>query len=82
MKKITVEKSFGFIIHIALKCHMETPCVTTFISNKEKCHVFLFIFSLFSTTKLENRRAEQLLPCGGGGCTSGSLRMVEKAGRR
>jgi hypothetical protein len=82
MKKITVEKSFGFIIHIDFEMYHGNTLCHTFISNKEKCHVFLFIFSLFSTTKLENRRAEQLLPCGGGGCTSGSLRVVEKAGRR
>jgi hypothetical protein len=29
------------------KYHKETPWVTTFISNKLKCHAFLFIFSCF-----------------------------------
>jgi hypothetical protein len=38
------------------KYHKETPCVATFISNKQKCN-----FSLFSSTKLENRRAEKVL---------------------
>jgi hypothetical protein len=42
---------------------METPCVTTFISNKQKCHFILF---LFSSTKSENRRVEQVLPRGEG----------------
>jgi hypothetical protein len=31
---------------IAWKYHKETPCIATFILNKQKCHVFLFIFSL------------------------------------
>jgi hypothetical protein len=35
--------------------HKETPCVTSFISNKLKCHVFCFTFSLFSSIKSENR---------------------------
>jgi hypothetical protein len=30
-----------------------------------KCHVFHFIFHGFSPTKLENRRAEQILELGG-----------------
>jgi hypothetical protein len=34
--------------------------ITTFISNKQKCHVFLF--NLFSSAKSENRRVEQVLP--------------------
>jgi hypothetical protein len=29
---------------------------------KLKCHIFHFIFSPFSPTKLENRRVEQVLP--------------------
>jgi hypothetical protein len=44
------------------KYNNETPCVTTFISNEQKCHVFIFIFSLFPSTKPENRRLEQVLP--------------------
>jgi hypothetical protein len=43
------------IIHNTWKCHKETFCVTTFISNKQK---YLFLFH-FSSTKLENRWAEQ-----------------------
>jgi hypothetical protein len=35
-----------------------------YISNKKKCCVFLFIFYLFSSAKLKNRRAEQVLPRG------------------
>jgi hypothetical protein len=37
-----------------------------FISNQQKHHVFLVIFYVFSTTKSEKKRAEQVLPRGGG----------------
>jgi hypothetical protein len=43
------------------KYHIESLYVATFVSNKLKCHVFCFIFSLFSPTNSENRRAEQAL---------------------
>jgi hypothetical protein len=49
MKKIAGDKPIG------------VPCVATFISNKQKCHVFLF-----SSTQQENRRVEQVLGEGGG----------------
>jgi hypothetical protein len=42
-----------------------------------KRHVSLVIFYVFSSTKLENRRAEQVLPRTGGGggtCGNGELR--------
>jgi hypothetical protein len=45
---------------------METSSAATFISNKLKYHVFLLIFSLFSSIKLENKMAEQVLPREGG----------------
>jgi hypothetical protein len=53
MKKIKGDKPIGV---------KEIPCVATFISNKLKCHVFHFLFSLLSSTQLENRRVEQVLP--------------------
>jgi hypothetical protein len=56
------------------KYHKETPCVDTFISN--------FFFLLFSSTKLENRRAEQVLPGEGRVGTSGRVEVVGKGGRR
>jgi hypothetical protein len=43
------------------KYHKETPCAAIFISNKLKCHVFLFVFSLFSSTKSENKKAKKIL---------------------
>jgi hypothetical protein len=47
----------------------KTCCVATFISNKQKSHAFLFMFYLFSSTKSENKRVEQVMPFRGG--TSG-----------
>jgi hypothetical protein len=44
------------------KCHKKTPCLATFISNKQKYHVFSFIFYLFSSTKSEECRTG---PAGG-----------------
>jgi hypothetical protein len=38
----------------------------SYLYLKLKCHVFCFVFSLFSSTKLENRRLEQVLPRGEG----------------
>jgi hypothetical protein len=35
-----------------------------FISNKQKCYVFLFMFLLFFSAKSENRREEHVLPRG------------------
>jgi hypothetical protein len=40
------------------KYHKKTACVA--ISKKQKCYIFFFVF-LFSSTKSENRRAEQVL---------------------
>jgi hypothetical protein len=52
MKKNRGDEIIGVIIHL----YKETPCVA--ILNKQKCH-------LFSSTKSENRRVEQVLPGGG-----------------
>jgi hypothetical protein len=67
MKKSSGDEPIWVIIH------RETPCVA--ILNKQKCH-----FSPFSSTKLENRRTEQVLPgAGGGGVgTSGREEVAEK----
>jgi hypothetical protein len=62
MKKIKGDKPIGVIIHLYIE-------VATFISNKQKCHFFLFL-----SIKLENRKVEQLLPCGGEGESVGGRR--------
>jgi hypothetical protein len=38
----------------------------SYVYLKLKCYGFCFIYSLFSPTKLENRRVEQVLPKGEG----------------
>jgi hypothetical protein len=37
---------------------MKIPCVAIFISKKELCNFFIFFFS---STKSENRRADQVM---------------------
>jgi hypothetical protein len=49
------------------KYHKETPYIATFISYKQKCHVFLTIFSLFSSRKSEESGRTPVW----GGCYSG-----------
>jgi hypothetical protein len=46
------------------------------ISNQQKHHVFLFIFNLFSSMKLENRRADGGLGTSGGGRCQGRGRRM------
>jgi hypothetical protein len=83
MKKVGEDKPIGLIIiHIYMEISQgNSPCVDTFISNKLKCHVFHFIFSLFPSIKLENRRANKSCPGGRAG-TSGSGGTMRKGGRR
>jgi hypothetical protein len=56
VKKIRGDKQLGLSNIYTWKYHEETHCVATFISNNQKCHVFLFIFSLFSSTKEQEGR--------------------------
>jgi hypothetical protein len=58
MKKIRDESS-GVIIHIYVELSQGNS-----LYHKLKCHDFHFVFSLFSPTKSENRRVEQVLPGG------------------
>jgi hypothetical protein len=81
MKKIGGDKPIGVVIHTCIEIAQGNSLVATFISNKLKCHVFHFIFSLFSSTKSENRMAEQVLPMGRAG-TSGKGEVLGKGSRR
>jgi hypothetical protein len=81
MKKISGDKPIGITIHVYMKISQGNSCVATCISNKQKCHVFLFVFSLFSSTRLENRKAEQVLPGRRVG-TSGRGEVAGKLGKR
>jgi hypothetical protein len=56
------------------KQYKDSPCVTIFISNCKKYHVSLIIFYVFSSTKLENRKVEQVL--------GGRAALVPMGGRR
>jgi hypothetical protein len=60
MKKIRGDNPIGIIIHMYMERSQGNSCVAPFISNKQKCHFILFLV-LFSSMKLENRRAEQVL---------------------
>jgi hypothetical protein len=57
MKNIGVDKTPGVIIS-------QGNSLYDYLYLKPKCHVFCFIFSLFSPTKSGNRMAEQFLPRG------------------
>jgi hypothetical protein len=78
MKKNGGDEPIGVIIYIyTRKYYKRTPCVATFISNKQKCH---FFFLLFSSTKLENRKGEEAYQREGVG-TSGIGEVAQKVGR-
>jgi hypothetical protein len=65
MKKIRHDKPSGIIIHTYMEISQGNSLYSYFYL-KLKCHVFHFILSLFFPTKLENRRAEQVLLRGEG----------------
>jgi hypothetical protein len=63
---------------------MEIPqgsSLCSYLYLKLNVMFFCFIFSLFSPTKSENRKAEQILPRGRAG-TSGRVEVLGKGGRR
>jgi hypothetical protein len=64
MKKIRGDKPIWAIIHTYMEIPQGNSQCSSFISHKLKCPVLHFIFSLFSPTKSENKRAEQVLPKG------------------
>jgi hypothetical protein len=66
MKKIRGNKPIRVIIHMHMEISQDI-CVATFISDKQKYHVFLCIIALFSSKKSENRKAEQVLTRAGNG---------------
>jgi hypothetical protein len=69
MKRNRGYEPIGIIIHIYMEMLQgNSLCIAIFILNKQKYHLFLF-----SSTKSENRKAEQFLPRGwgwGGGLVS------------
>jgi hypothetical protein len=60
LRKMNGQNLEGVKFH-TWKYHKKTLCVAAFITNKQKYYVFIFIFSLLSSAKSENRRAKQVL---------------------
>jgi hypothetical protein len=52
MKKNRGDEPIGVIIHIHMEISQGNSLVVTFISNKQKCHLFLFFFFIL----LQNKR--------------------------
>jgi hypothetical protein len=72
MKKIRGDKSVEVIIHIYMeKTRGNSLCSYLYLKQAKVSYFSFFIFSLFSSTKLENKRAEQVLPTAGRTGTSG-----------
>jgi hypothetical protein len=61
MKKIRGDKPVGVTIYLYMEISQgKSLCIHLYL-KQAKCHVLLFLFSPFSSTKLENRRAKQVL---------------------
>jgi hypothetical protein len=58
MKIIRGDKLSGILMHAYMEISQENS-LCSYLYLKPKCHVFHFIFSLFSPTKLENKWAQQ-----------------------
>jgi hypothetical protein len=63
MKKIEEINQLRLQYICTWKYHTECPCVATFISNKLKCHIFLFLFFLLQNWRTRGGTA---LPTGEG----------------
>jgi hypothetical protein len=62
MKKIKGDKPSGVIMHRYMKISQGNSLCSYLYLKQAKMSCFCFIFSLFSSIKSENRRAEQVLP--------------------
>jgi hypothetical protein len=61
MKRSSRNKPMWVVVHICMEEYYESFFIAIFISNYQKCYVFLITSYVFSSTKLENKRAEQIL---------------------
>jgi hypothetical protein len=61
MKRSSRGKPTQVVTHMCMEVMLEISLQAIFISNWQKCYVFLIIYYVFSSTKLE-KRAEQFLP--------------------
>jgi hypothetical protein len=54
-------KAIGAVIHICMEATQGNSLCSYLYLRLAKCHVSSFIYYVFSATKFENRRAEQVL---------------------
>jgi hypothetical protein len=81
VKRIRGDEPIGVVIHVCVETSQGNSLCSYLYLKLVKMSFFLFIFYLFSSTKSENRRAEQVLPRRRVGPT-GSGEIVQKEGRR
>jgi hypothetical protein len=67
VKRTGRDESMWVVIHIGMETIQGISLCNYTYLKLTKMHVFLTIFYVFSSKKLENKRAEQILPGGGVG---------------
>jgi hypothetical protein len=75
MKKIRGDKPIGVI-----KTYTQTPCLATFISNKQKCHSFLFFPFLSYKIREQESRTGPEGSLGGGTSGRGEVAGIQVRG--
>jgi hypothetical protein len=71
VKRTRGDEPIGAVIHICKEISQGNSLCSYIYLKLANHHVFLFIFYLFSSTKSENKRVEQVPPEVGGFGTSG-----------
>jgi hypothetical protein len=67
VKRSGRDEPIWVVIHISKETTQGISLYSNLYLKLAKCYVFLFILHIFTSTKSENKRAEQVLPRGGGG---------------
>jgi hypothetical protein len=72
------------IMHIHMEMSLGTPCIATFTSNKQRCHLFiyLFIYLLFFFYKIREQEGRIGPPQGRGGWYQWEGEVVGKGSQR
>jgi hypothetical protein len=60
VKRTGGDEPTGAVTHICIEITQGNSLCSYLYLKLEKCHVSLFIFYVFSSTRSENRRAEQV----------------------
>jgi hypothetical protein len=68
VKRTGRDEPIGVVIHICMETTQVISLCSYLYLKLAKHHVSLIMFFVFSSTKLENRRVEQVLRGGGGWC--------------